>query len=103
MLMSVAITVAPSAANRSAVARPMPCAAAVISIFLAVQTPAHSASLCHIARAGEVRHQAPVPKVHGATSPQCFTRLVSAPSFGVAMVTMSPTLWVKPCPSRRDP
>ena len=39
-----------------------------------------------------------VPKVHGAILSVCSTRLTSAPSRGVAMVTTSPMACVKPCP-----
>ena len=85
------------------VARPMPCAAAVTRIFLPFKRPLMLGSVLFLGQRSSPRCarfaiRAPVPKVQGATSPQCFTRLVSAPSFGVAMVTMSPTLWVKPCP-----
>src|SRR3954453_1736580 len=49
-------------------------------------------------RPARFRISAPVPKVHGSQSGACFMRLTSWPSCGAAIVTMSPTLCVKPCP-----
>ena len=51
-------------------------------------------------RCARFRMRAPAPKVHGRILSEWLTRLTSAPSFGVAMVTMSPTACVKPCPAR---
>jgi 2-keto-4-pentenoate hydratase/2-oxohepta-3-ene-1,7-dioic acid hydratase in catechol pathway len=52
-------------------------------------------------RRARLRISAAAPNVHGAMRSACSTRLTSAPSRGVAMVTTSPTTWVKPWPGPR--
>src|SRR5690606_12327481 len=49
-------------------------------------------------RAARLLISALVPNVQGSTSGQRLTALTRAPSSGAEMVTMSPTLWVKPTP-----
>ena len=55
------------------------------------------------AASGEVAHQRAGPEGPGLALCRWRIRFTSAPSCGVAIVTTSPVLWVKPCPARRDP
>ncbi|PAV71424.1 hypothetical protein WR25_10001 [Diploscapter pachys] len=51
---------------------------------------------CNSPRAARLRISAPIPNSQAGASFEWTTRLTSRPSRGVAIATVSPTLWVKP-------
>src|SRR5450830_1736584 len=62
------------------------------------QRRTHSALPCSSPRAARLAMKARRPKRQGAALSLCATRLCSAPSQALWMVTTSPSLWVKPPP-----
>src|SRR3546814_5177048 len=75
-----------------------PAAAAADEDALALQARIDGAVHASRPRLARFAISAESPKLQGSASFDVTTRFTSLPRRGVEMATLSPTLWVKPCP-----